>query len=234
MACSTRFQPFFLSEPCTLTSDSPSSLSGLDFFFSLSVSLSVSPSLSFPFSTLVLSLSFFAPFPHLFALSHALHNSFFQAQPRQPRPYAARACIFTHTQMSPTNMISAQVALHVYTDFDSTVVLEDTGNTLLEHEIGAKELERLDRLPETNPGHISLRKAEDMKWQNLRLTLQEAADILVGPLDGLQPSSSRIPFDQKDSSMGATRSYQVRLDPAFKEFHRFCRQHHIPITVVSM
>ncbi|KAF9573058.1 hypothetical protein EC968_009108 [Mortierella alpina] len=136
--------------------------------------------------------------------------------------------------MSPTNMISPQVALHVYTNFDSTVVLEDTGNTLLEHEIGAKELERLDRLPETNPGHISLRKAEDMKWQNLRLTLQEAADILVGPLDGLQPSSSRIPFDQKDGSMGTTRSYQVRLDPAFKEFHRFCRQHQVPITVVSI
>ncbi|KAF9965357.1 hypothetical protein BGZ70_004999 [Mortierella alpina] len=130
-------------------------------------------------------------------------------------------------------MVSPQVALHVYTNFDSTVVLEDTGNTLLEHEIGIKELERIDRLPETNPGHISLRKAEDMKWDHLRLTIQEAADILVGPLDGLQ-TSSRIPFDQMDGSTGTTRSYHVRLDPAFKEFHRFCREHHIPITVVSI
>ncbi|KAF9990833.1 hypothetical protein BGZ75_009524 [Mortierella antarctica] len=135
--------------------------------------------------------------------------------------------------MSPTNMISPQVALHVYTDFDSTVVLEDTGNTLLEHEIGAKELERLDRLPETNPGHISLRKAEDMKWDKLRLTVQEAADILVGPLDG-QQTPSRKPFDQTDDSIGTTRSYRVRLDPAFKEFHRYCKEHHIPITVVSI
>ncbi|KAF9287233.1 hypothetical protein BGZ68_002065 [Mortierella alpina] len=130
-------------------------------------------------------------------------------------------------------MISPQVALHVYTDFDSTVVLEDTGNTLLEHEIGIKELERLDRLPVTNPGHISLRKAEDMKWDNLRLTINEAADILVGPVDEMQ-TSGRIPFDQTDSSTGTTRSYKVRLDPGFKEFHRFCKENHIPITVVSI
>ncbi|KAF8951557.1 hypothetical protein BGZ46_003923, partial [Entomortierella lignicola] len=78
-------------------------------------------------------------------------------------------------------MTPSQISLHVYLDFDSTVVLQDTGNTLLAHEMGYEELKRIDRLPETEIGKISLRKAEDMKWTHIRLDVKDAADILVDP-----------------------------------------------------
>ncbi|KAF9903688.1 hypothetical protein EC991_003463 [Linnemannia zychae] len=150
------------------------------------------------------------------------------------------------------------VALHVYTDFDSTVVLKDTGNSILAHQIGQKELDRLDRLPETDPGRISLRKAEDMKWENLRLSISQAADILVSPEDcinfqqdgtgsprNLPPATevfNPVPFDdrqeddQQPEKMDDTVNdkYRVQLDPGFRAFHRFCQDNKISITVVSI
>ncbi|KAF9101868.1 hypothetical protein BGX27_011290 [Mortierella sp. AM989] len=137
-------------------------------------------------------------------------------------------------------------SLHVYTNFDSTVVLQDTGDTLLAHEMGEAELNRIDCLPKTVPGQVSLRKAEDMKWNHIRLSIQEAADILVDPSmnvllqenqqnqdDGA--ASERIPFSQRDEQSGSDeRSYRVHLDPGFKQFHQFCQEHDIPITIVSI
>ncbi|KAF9359185.1 hypothetical protein BGX26_012960 [Mortierella sp. AD094] len=150
-------------------------------------------------------------------------------------------------------MTPSQISLHVYTDFDSTVVLQDTGNTLLAHEMGEEELDRIDRLPETAPGQVSIRKAEDMKWNHIRFTIQEAADILVDPNDDVllqdrlqqqkqesaeatttSTASKRISFDQRSNNQSEERSYCVQLDPGFRQFHRFCKEHNIPITVVSI
>ncbi|KAF8925113.1 hypothetical protein BGZ58_001123, partial [Dissophora ornata] len=140
------------------------------------------------------------------------------------------------------NMRPANIFLHLYTDFDSTAVLQDTGNALLAHEIGEQELERLDRLPETELGMVSLRRAEDMKWERIRLTIEEAADILVEPsanvlLNGALPTTTRTPFDERNgvSAEGASnRSYYVQLDPGFRQCHQYCREHNIPITIVSI
>ncbi|KAF9199266.1 hypothetical protein BGZ49_010651 [Haplosporangium sp. Z 27] len=173
-------------------------------------------------------------------------------------------------------MTPSQISLHVYLDFDSTVVLQDAGNALLAHEMGYEELKRINRLPETEIGKISLRKAEDMKWTHIRLDVKDAADILVDPeqdvlleereqrheeelrhLQDIQhemeemtttpsppPLSSttrmfkRIPFDERNNDASDdgynSRSYYVQLDPGFKEFHRFCQEHGIPITIVSI
>ncbi|KAK3836210.1 MAG: HAD-like domain-containing protein [Linnemannia gamsii] len=163
--------------------------------------------------------------------------------------------------MSPTNMTSPPtISLHVYTDFDSTAVLTDTGNSILAHQIGHKELDRIDRLPETDAGRISLRKAEDMKWENLRLSVSQAADILVSPEDcvnsqngdsttgpGKLPAATEgfnpVPFDARqeqqqsgDNSVDDTvnDNYRVRLDPGFRAFHRYCQENQIPITIVSL
>ncbi|KAG0274999.1 hypothetical protein BGZ96_003981, partial [Linnemannia gamsii] len=159
------------------------------------------------------------------------------------------------------------IALHVYTDFDSTAVLSDTGNSILAHQIGQKELDRIDRLPESQPGRVSLRKAEDMKWDHLRLSVKEAADILVSPednvllqqQDGVSAGTttataaatatategfSKIPFDDRQQHgepssdeeevvKALNDKYRVRLDPGFRQFHRFCQENRIPITVVS-
>lgn len=160
--------------------------------------------------------------------------------------------------MSPTNMTASTIALHVYTDFDSTVVLTDTGNSILAHQMGHKELDRIDRLPETEPGRVSLRKAEDMKWEHLRLSVKEAADILVSSEDNIllqQNGAStgatngtttdglnKVPFDDRQQYSGDTAEevealndkYKVRLDPGFRQFHAFCQEHGIPMTVVSI
>ncbi|KAF9104640.1 hypothetical protein BGX29_001533 [Mortierella sp. GBA35] len=161
---------------------------------------------------------------------------------------------------------SPSIALHVYTDFDSTVVLQDTGNSILAHQIGHKELDRIDRLPVTEAPRVSVRKAEDMKWDHLRLSVKEAADILVSPEDNVllldqdaaadanaNGTAARtttkgfnpVPFDdmQEQQHMGEVTAdevralndkYRVRLDPGFKQFHRFCQENSIPITVVSI
>ncbi|KAG9062788.1 hypothetical protein KI688_005094 [Linnemannia hyalina] len=161
--------------------------------------------------------------------------------------------------MSPTNMTSPTIALRVYTDFDSTMVLTDTGNSILAHQIGHKELDRIDRLPETEPGRVSLRKAEDMKWDHLRLSVKEAADILVSPKDNILRQQegvstgatngtttdgfNRVPFDDRQQHSEDTEDeevealndkYRIRLDPGFRQFHAFCQEHGIPITVVSI
>ncbi|KAF9417832.1 hypothetical protein BGZ76_004485, partial [Entomortierella beljakovae] len=146
-------------------------------------------------------------------------------------------------------MTPSQISLHVYTDFDSTVVLQDTGNHLLAYEMGQEELDRIDHLPETQAGQISLRKAEDMKWERIRLSIQEAADIVIDPRvnvssnqqsngSGSRGSSTstsssshsrnKAPFDPEE------RSYYVQLDPGFKQFHSYCQENNIPITIVSI
>ncbi|KAF9130823.1 hypothetical protein BGW39_002577, partial [Mortierella sp. 14UC] len=152
------------------------------------------------------------------------------------------------------------IVLHVYTDFDSTVVLTDTGDSILAHQIGHKELDRIDRLPQTDAGRVSLRKAEDMKWENLRLSISQAADILVGPEDCINfrkdgtgtggprnlPAATEgfnpVPFDDRqkehqqseDVDDTVNDKYRVRLDPGFRAFHRFCQDNQISITVVSI
>ncbi|KAF9920439.1 hypothetical protein FBU30_009758 [Linnemannia zychae] len=148
-------------------------------------------------------------------------------------------------------------ALHVYTDFDSTVVLTDTGNTLLSHQIGHIELDRIDRLPEAEVGRVSLRKAEDMKWETLKLSVKEAIDIVVAPEDNVLledatensttaiPTNgfNAIPFGDRDlvqpghvvdAKDALNDKYRVRLDPGFKQFHRFCQDNGIPITIISI
>ncbi|KAF9196668.1 hypothetical protein BGZ50_008613 [Haplosporangium sp. Z 11] len=124
-------------------------------------------------------------------------------------------------------MVTPPIALHIYTDFDSTVVLEDSGNNLLAHEMGIEELQRIDRLPKVDPGNVSLRRAEDMKWGRINITVKEAVDILTG-------TSDRVSFDKSNGNEAADRSYRVPIDPAFKQFHRYCKDHQIPITIVSI
>jgi hypothetical protein len=125
-----------------------------------------------------------------------------------------------------------------------------------------------------------------MKWERIKLSVQEAADILIHPeddvlamprpsLDGTEDEASngemegiryggtreeeatsssssavpaaqtrrestsstttRIPFDeQHGDGTAAGRSYNVQLDPGFKEFHQYCKGQNIPITIVSV
>lgn len=139
--------------------------------------------------------------------------------------------------MSPTSLFpSKSRSIHVYTDFDSTVTLRDTGDAILAHEMGQQELVRIDRLPETDPQNFSLRKAEDLKWDHVHLSVKEAVDILIGPgpyatpeqIAAYEQAEKRKPFDAEE------RSYRVAIDPGFEPLYRFCKQHDIPITVVSM
>ncbi|KAG0017928.1 hypothetical protein BGZ81_010465 [Podila clonocystis] len=139
--------------------------------------------------------------------------------------------------MSPTSLFPTRPrSIHVYTDFDSTVTLNDTGDVILAHEMGQQELVRIDRLPETDPQNYSLRKAEDLKWDHVRLSVKEAVDILIGPgpyatqeqIAAYKQAEKRKPIDAVE------RSYRVEIDPGFEPLYRFCKEHDIPITVVSI
>ncbi|KAG0015449.1 hypothetical protein BGZ82_001399 [Podila clonocystis] len=139
--------------------------------------------------------------------------------------------------MSPTSLFPTKSrSIHIYTDFDSTVTLHDTGDVILAHEMGQQELVRIDRLPETDPQNYSLRKAEDMKWDHVRLSVKEAVDILIGPgpyatqeqIAAYKQAEKRKPFDAVE------RPYRVEIDPGFEPLYRFCKEHGIPITVVSI
>lgn len=138
--------------------------------------------------------------------------------------------------MSPTSLFSKFRSIHIYTDFDSTVTLRDTGDAILAHEMGQQELDRIDRLPETDPRNFSLRKAEDLKWDHVRLSIKEAVNILIGlgpyateeQIAAYEQTEKRKPFDSEE------RSYRVEIDPGFEAFYRFCKERDIPITIVSM
>lgn len=152
--------------------------------------------------------------------------------------FPPKTCLHQHTlTMSPTNLFPTKSrSIHVYTDFDSTVTLRDTGDAILAHEMGQQELVRIDRLPETDPQNFSLRKAEDLKWDHVRLSIKEAVDILIGPgphatqgqIEAYEQAEKRKPFDEEE------RSYRVEIDPGFESLYRLCKEHDIPITVVSM
>lgn len=116
-------------------------------------------------------------------------------------------------------------SLFVYTDYDSTVILKDSGDALLASIMGAEELRRIDRLPETDPQNVSLRKAEDMKWDQVTLSVQDAAELLVfGSITVTTASGQTI----------TKNVVKVELDPAFAAFHSFCRENHIPLIIVTM
>ncbi|KAG0042805.1 hypothetical protein BGZ83_012150 [Gryganskiella cystojenkinii] len=116
-------------------------------------------------------------------------------------------------------MFSTLPSLFAYTDYDSTVILKDSGNTLLASIMGEEELDRIDRLPETDPANVSLRQAEDMKWAHVNMTVDDAADLLVY---GSSPSSS------------APAIQPVEIDPGFSAFHEFCKTNLIPMVIISM
>ena len=110
-------------------------------------------------------------------------------------------------------------SLFVYTDYDSTVILKDSGNSLLTSIMGEEELERIDRLPETDPKNVSLRQAEDMKWAHVKMSVEEAADLLVYG----SSTSSQVQSTQP-----------VAIDTGFRTFYEFCKKNFIPIVIISM
>ncbi|TPX36360.1 hypothetical protein SmJEL517_g01521 [Synchytrium microbalum] len=95
------------------------------------------------------------------------------------------------------------VRVIVFSDFDGTISLQDTGTILIDHCMGKENRRKLDFCVIDG----SLKGAEVLKimWENVNLTYAEAMDML------------------KD----------IKMDEDFSTFVQFCQRHSVPVTVLS-
>ncbi|KAI9203468.1 HAD-like domain-containing protein [Polychytrium aggregatum] len=91
----------------------------------------------------------------------------------------------------------------VFTDFDGTVSTADTGNVIVDRFMGPERRKALDT--QVLDGVTSYRDAVREQWKSVKASLEHAMDLLSA----------------------------VEIDPDFPEFHSYCIQHKIPVTVVS-
>ncbi|KAM0335855.1 hypothetical protein ACHAQA_000905 [Verticillium albo-atrum] len=92
-----------------------------------------------------------------------------------------------------------------FSDFDGTIFMQDTGHILFDnHGCGAERREILDEQIKT--GERSFRDVSEEMWGSLN-----------------------VPFDDGFAVMKSN----LEIDPAFRAFHAYCRQHDIPFNVIS-
>ncbi|KAI8338155.1 HAD-like domain-containing protein, partial [Chlamydoabsidia padenii] len=103
-------------------------------------------------------------------------------------------------------MTMKPVNIQVFSDFDGTLCYDDTGVLLVDDErcMGPEKRKALDKA--ILDGNLSYREGVKQMWDTVTLTMEEAWS------DHLEHS---------------------RVDPGFPAFHKYCRDHDIPITVVS-
>jgi 2,3-diketo-5-methylthio-1-phosphopentane phosphatase len=90
-------------------------------------------------------------------------------------------------------------------DFDGTIVLEDTGHVLFDrHGCGPVQRKKLDDAIHT--GTLSFREASEKMWGSVNVPPTLA-------LKGVKET--------------------VKMDPGFRNFYKYCLERNIPITVVS-
>ncbi|KAG0041822.1 hypothetical protein BGZ83_001270 [Gryganskiella cystojenkinii] len=94
-------------------------------------------------------------------------------------------------------------SIHVFSDFDGTICLEDTGCILIDAGIGAEK-----------------RIEMDVKILNHEMTFLEAMDQWWGHVN--------VTYDE-----GLALLKPCELDPAFKKVFAYLNQHQIPFTILS-
>ncbi|KAG0207358.1 hypothetical protein BGX28_001366 [Mortierella sp. GBA30] len=93
--------------------------------------------------------------------------------------------------------------IEVFSDFDGTISLEDTGCILIDSGIG-----------------YATRKAMDAQIMNHELTFLEAMGVWWG--------SVKLTYDE-----GLDLLRPVSIDPGFLDFYRYAQSHQIPFSIVS-
>ncbi|KAL1922519.1 uncharacterized protein VTP21DRAFT_10058 [Calcarisporiella thermophila] len=96
--------------------------------------------------------------------------------------------------------------IHVFSDFDATITLRDTGTTLIDHpERGMGKQRRLELEHQVMEGIITYRQAVQEMWDSVTLTWEEADELYK----------------------------EIEADPDFSNFYHMCERTKIPLTVVS-
>ncbi|KAF9962900.1 hypothetical protein BGZ65_007294 [Modicella reniformis] len=93
--------------------------------------------------------------------------------------------------------------IEVFSDFDGTISLEDTGCILIDTGIGKAKREAMD--VQIMAHELTFLKAMDYWWSHVELTFEEALELL-------RPA---------------------HLDPGFLSFYAFIQSHKIPFSIVS-
>ncbi|CAI7674109.1 Pdp3-interacting factor 1 [Penicillium manginii] len=107
--------------------------------------------------------------------------------------------------MRPTQPTSSKRKIVIFSDFDGTICMQDTGHILVDaHGFGAEARERLEA--QMKSGARTFRDASEEMWASLH-----------------------VPFD--DGFVLMEKS--IEMDPGFKEFHQYCTANGFPFNVIS-
>ncbi|KAI8081316.1 HAD-like domain-containing protein [Halteromyces radiatus] len=106
--------------------------------------------------------------------------------------------------MATSSPVSVKV--HVFSDFDGTLCYDDTGVLLIDdpRSLGSEKRKQLDKA--ILNGQLTYRDGVKSMWDSVTMTMEEAWT------------------DHLD---------KARVDRGFPEFHKYCQNNDIPITVVS-
>ncbi|KAK9459878.1 2,3-diketo-5-methylthio-1-phosphopentane phosphatase [Lipomyces oligophaga] len=111
----------------------------------------------------------------------------------------------TPSAPSPSTTVPTRKDVAIFSDFDGTIFLQDTGHVLFDrHGCGKERREVLDG--QINSGERSFRDVSEEMWGSLN-----------------------VPFDK---SMQAMKEH-LEIDPDFHDFHDFCDREGISFSVVS-
>ncbi|RPB22685.1 HAD-like protein [Terfezia boudieri ATCC MYA-4762] len=101
--------------------------------------------------------------------------------------------------------ISAKRDIIIFSDFDGTIFMQDTGHILFDnHGCGPQRREELDE--EIKNGVRSFRDVSEEMWGSLNVPFGDGFEIMKSVLE---------------------------IDPDFREFHEFCIDRNIPFNVIS-
>ncbi|KFY26315.1 hypothetical protein V493_04167 [Pseudogymnoascus sp. VKM F-4281 (FW-2241)] len=111
----------------------------------------------------------------------------------------------TSYEPTQTSAASKKRKVIIFSDFDGTIFMQDTGHILFDaHGCGSEQRAVLDNQIKT--GERSFREVSEEMW-----------------------SSLNVPFADGFEIMGE----ELEMDPHFREFHQYCRDNKIPFYVIS-
>ncbi|KAJ5257507.1 hypothetical protein N7524_009063 [Penicillium chrysogenum] len=107
--------------------------------------------------------------------------------------------------ISPTPPGSQKRKIIIFSDFDGTIFLQDTGHVLVDHlGCGAAYREKLEE--QFKSGERTFRDISDDMWGSLSIPFGDGFDIM---------------------------EKNLKMDPGFREFHQYCVREGFPFNVIS-
>lgn len=104
-----------------------------------------------------------------------------------------------------SNPINPKRKINIFSDFDGTIFMQDSGHVLVDNLGGGDEF-RQNIEKQIKTGERSFREASEDMWGSLTIPLEDGFDVMKNNME---------------------------MDPKFKEFHEFCMQNNISFNVVS-